>query len=93
MIERRGVSREVGFHQVEVSVQIVIGGGNPHSRLRLAIRTQCTTRLQRDVHKLSVLLVLIKGARGGIIGHVDIGPSVIVEIGGEHAQPISPICL
>ena len=64
VIERRGVSREVGFHQVEVSVQIVIGGRNPHPRLRLAIGAQRTTRFQRDVHKFSVLLILIKGTRG-----------------------------
>ena len=37
VIERRRVAGEICFHDVEIAVEIVIGGGNAHARLRLAI--------------------------------------------------------
>ena len=33
-------------------------------------------------------LFLIERRRGGIVGDVDIGPAVIIEIGDQHAEPV-----
>ena len=71
---------------------IVIGGGNAHPGLRLAIRTERTSSFDRDVLKLSVLLVLVERARRRIIGNVDIRPTVIVKIGSEHAEAVRAVC-
>ncbi len=59
--------------------------------LRFAVRTQRAPRFDRDVLKLSVLLVLIKRARGRIVRHINIGPAIIVEIRGQHAQAVGPV--
>ena len=59
--------------------------------LRLAVRTQRTASLDRDVLKLSVLLVLIERAGGGVIGNVDVGPAVIVKIRSENAEAVRSV--
>ena len=54
--------------------------------MRLAVGAERATGFQRDVHEFSVFLVLIKSAGGGIVGHVNIGPAIIIKIGGQDAQ-------
>src|SRR5580704_3696676 len=91
VVERRGVTGEIGLHQIQVSIQIVIRRGNPHPGLRLAVRAQGTPGFDGDVFERSILLVVIESAGSRVIGHVDIGPAVIIKIGSEHAQSISPV--
>ena len=86
VIERGRVACEVGLYDIEIAVHIVIRRRNAHARLRLAVRTQRATRLQSDVYELSIFLVLVKGAGRGIVGDVDVGPAVVVEISGEDSQ-------
>src|SRR2546428_9153078 len=66
VIERRSVSSKVGFDNVEITVKVVIACRNAHASLRLAIRAQSAARFNCNVHKLSIFLVLIKGAWSGV---------------------------
>src|SRR5215471_16205361 len=91
VIERRRISCEICFYDVEVAIEIVVGCRDAHAGLRLAVGTQGAAGFKCDVLKLSVLLVLIKRASGRGVGAVDVGPSVVVEIGGEHTEPVGPI--
>src|SRR5205814_8578082 len=90
---RRSVTREIRFQQIQISIEIVVSSRNAHARLRLAVGAQRTTGFQRDVYKFSVLLVLIKSACSGIVGDVNIRPAIIVEIGCQHSQSESSVCL
>src|SRR5207245_8414527 len=49
VIERRRISCEICFYDVEVSIQIVVGCRHAHARLRLAVGTQGAARFKRNV--------------------------------------------
>src|SRR5437762_8764657 len=85
VIKRRRVAREISFNDIEIAVHIVVSRGDFHARLRLAIGTEGASGFQRDVHKLAVLLVLVKRTRVGVIRNIDIGPAIVIEISGQHA--------
>src|ERR1700683_2799199 len=89
MIKRRRVAGEVGFHDVEIAVEIVVRGRNAHAGLRLAIGAERAPRLNRDILEFSVLLILVERAGGRIVGDINIGPTVVVEICGADAQSVS----
>ena len=84
VIERGRVAGEIRFHDIEIAVEIVIGGGNAHARLRLAVRRSERNRLRCAISdELAVVLVLVQRAGGGIVGDVDVGPAIVVEIAGQ----------
>ncbi len=91
VIQGWSVAREIGFHDVEIAVEIVVGGRDAHAGLRLAVGTEGATGLERDVDELAVLLVLVKRAGGGVIGHVDVGPAIVVEVRREHAESVGSV--
>ena len=91
VIERRSVAGEIGFHEVEIAIEIIIGGGNAHARLRFAVGTEGAAGFDGDVLESSVLLVVVERAGGGIVGDIDIGPAVVVEVGGENAQAVGAV--
>ena len=93
VVERGRVAGEVRFYDVQVPVHIVVGRRYSHAGLRLAIGAERATGFHGDVHELAVLLVLVEGAGRGIVGYIDVGPAVIVEVGGEHAEPEGSISL
>ncbi len=44
VVERRCVAREIRFDEIEIAVEIVIGGGDAHAGLRLAVGAECAAR-------------------------------------------------
>src|SRR5207253_8848752 len=92
-IQRMSVAGEIGLEDVEVAVAVVIGGGDSHAGLRLAVGAERGAGVNADIHKFSVVLIEVKSAGGGIVGHVDFRPAVIVEIAGEDAKPVGPVGL
>ena len=86
-IQTRSVAREIRLHQVEVPVAIVVRHRHAHARLRLAVGRVRHSRLDRDLLKRPVVIVLVQRRRGRIVGHVNIRPPVVVEIENRHAQP------
>src|SRR5258706_3363970 len=91
VVERRRIAGEVRLYEVEIAIEIVVGGGDAHAGLGLAIWTESTPGLDGDVFKSSVLFIVIKRARGGIIGHVDVRPAVVVEVGSEDAKAVGAV--
>ena len=85
VVERGRIAGEVCLDQVEIAIEIIVGGGDAHAGLWLAIWTEGTPGLDGDIFKSSVLFVVVKRARGGVIGNVDVGPAVVVEVGSEDA--------
>src|SRR5439155_1375109 len=80
VVKRRRVAGEIRFDQVEIAVEIVIGDRDAHAGLRLAVGAESATSFDGDVGEGAVLLVLIKGAGGGIVGDVNVRPAVVVKI-------------
>src|SRR6266550_6845403 len=73
VVERRSVSSKIGFDKVKIAIKVVIACRNAHASLRFAIRTQSASRFNGNVGKLSIFLVLIKSAWGGVIRHINVG--------------------
>src|SRR6266851_5470037 len=86
VIKRRGIASEIRFDEIEIAVEIVIGGGDAHAGLRLAVGAESAARFDGDVGESAVFFVLIERAGRGIVGDVNVRPAVVVEIGGEHAE-------
>ena len=91
VVERRRVAGEVSFDEIEIAVQIVIRGRDTHTRLRLSIRTESASRFNRNILKLSILLVLVESARGRIVRHINVRPAVVVQVRRQNSQAISAI--
>src|SRR5258708_13078293 len=91
VVKRGCVAGEVRLDQVEIAIEIVVGGGHAHASLGLAIRTEGTPCLDCNVFKGAVLLVVVERAGGGVVGNVDVGPAVVVEVGGEHAYALGAV--
>ena len=87
------VAREIRLHQIEIAIEIVIGSGNAHARLRLPVGAQCAAGFQRNVGERSVLFVLIECASRRIIGDINVRPAIVVEIRRQHAQSVSSVGL
>src|SRR5205807_7640996 len=71
VVERRRVAGEIRFDQIEIAVEIVIGGGDAHAGLRLAVGAERAAVFDGDVGERAVLLVLIERAGGGMVGDVN----------------------
>src|SRR5437660_1165721 len=91
VVEGRCVAGEIGFDDVEIAVEIVIGGGDAHAGLGLTVGAEGAASFHGNVDKFSIVLVLVKGAGGGVIGDVNVGPAVVVEIGGEDAEAVGAV--
>jgi len=91
VVERRGVAGKIGFDEIEIAVEIVIGGGDAHAGLGLAVGAERAAGFESDVREGAVLFVLIERAGGGIVGDVNVRPAVIVEIGSEHAEAVGAV--
>ncbi len=88
VVERRRVAGEICFNQIEIAIQIIIRCRDPHAGLRLSIRAQSASCFDCDVLKFPVLLVLVERAGGGIVGDINIGPAIVVEICSQHSEAV-----
>ena len=61
--------------------------------MRLAVGAERAPGFDADIGKRSVLVVAIECGRRRIVGDVDVRPTVVVEVGYQHAEPISSIGL
>jgi len=90
VVERGRVASEIGLDEIEVAVKIVIGRGDAHAGLGLAISAQRAASFERNVGENAVPLILIERACRGIVGDIDVRPAIVVEIGSEHAEAVGP---
>src|SRR5262249_52767106 len=93
VIEGRCVSSEIGFDDIEISVEIVVSGGDAHSSLRFAIGAESAAGFHGDVGEFSGLGILLERARGGIVGDVDVRPAIVIEVRGEDTKAVGTVGL
>src|SRR5260370_31705532 len=91
VVKRGCVAGKIGFDEIEVGVEIVVGGGDAHAGLRFAVGAESAARIHGNVNEGAVFLILIERAGGGIVGDVNVRPAVVVEIGGEHAEAVGAV--
>src|SRR5258708_1559985 len=91
-VQRRRVAGEICFDEIEIAVEIVIGGGDAHAGLRFAVGTERAAGFDGDVREGAVFLVLIESAGRGIVCDVNVRPAVVVEIGGKDTETVSAGC-
>ena len=88
LIEGGGVSGEVGLDDVEEAVAVEVSDGHAHAGLGLAVGRVGDAGFDGDVFEGAVLLVLVEGGGGGVVGDVDVGPAVVVEVGDADTEAI-----
>ncbi len=87
-VEGVGVAGEVGLDDVEQAVAVEVADGDAHAGLRLAVGRVGDAGFDGQVFEGAVLLVLIEGGGGGVVGDVDVGPAVVVEIGDDDGEAV-----
>ena len=87
-VERIGVAGEVGLDDVEEAVAVVVADGDAHAGLRLAVGRVGDAGFDGHIFERAVLLILVEGGGGGVVGDVDVGPAVVVEVGDADAERI-----
>src|SRR5215472_1312397 len=87
-IKAGSVAGEIRFYHVEVAVAIVVGGRDAHSRLRLSVRAIGGAGFNGDIGERAVVIVAVKRRRRGVVGDVDIGPGVVVEVANQNTEAI-----
>ncbi len=88
LIERVRVAGEVGLHDVEQAIAVVVTDGNAHAGLRLAVRGVGDAGLNGLVFEGAILLVLVVGCRRRVVGDIDVGPAIVVEIRYRNAEAV-----
>ena len=90
-IQHVGVVGEVGLENIEVPVEIVVADRDAHARLLESVFAQRDAALEPLLAKGAVVLVAKQPARRRIARDVDVGPSVVVVIGGHGRHRIGTL--
>ncbi len=80
----------VGDEEIEVAVVVVIPGVDAHARLRLAVGAQRRSREQADLVE-AASLVAVQKIGGHVVGDVDVGVTVAVEIPADGSEDVAGI--
>src|SRR5438045_3345170 len=88
VIEVARVVGEVGLENIKPSVAVIIGDGNAHSGLFVAILAVGAAGDHRDIGESAVVVVVEEDAGLGIHGDINIGPAVIIKIIGDGSDGI-----
>ena len=89
-VEDVRVVGEVGLEDVDVAVEIVVADAQAHARLFHAVLAQRHAALERFLAERAVVLVAEEPARGRVAGDVDVGPAVVVVVGGHGGHRVRP---
>ena len=85
--EGRRLAVEVGHDQVEPAVAVEVAAGHPHPRLVAAFGVGRHARDQPDLLEPEAAEVAEQEVRRAVVGHEEVDPAVVVEVGGEHPEP------
>ena len=80
MIKIAGIVGEVGLEDIEPAVAVVVGDGNSHSGLLVAVLAVSASRHDGDVRESSIVIVVEQDAGFRVDCDVNIGPAVVIEI-------------
>ena len=86
-VQRGYLIGEVSPDNVEPAIPIVIANSDAHAGHRRAIPVERRPGRHSDFAEGAVVIVVIEQAGGGVAGHIDIGPTVVIEISrhGTHS--------
>jgi hypothetical protein len=85
-VQSNPLAAEVVHHQVVAAVTVVVAGVDPHAGLRVAVRRQRAPGEQRHLLERAVMLVDPQLVAGPVVGDVEVGPAIAVEVVGHDAQ-------
>ena len=92
VIKAVGVLGEVGFEQIEMTVEIIVANADAHSGLLHAVIAEGYAAEHAFFPKRSVMVVHEEQTWGGIARHKDVCPAVFVEIGSDYGHPVALGC-
>src|ERR1035438_6812401 len=84
--------REVGNHQVSVTIVVVISKVDAHSRVGVAVPIDRDPRLQTHLFKCPVTFIMKEKLGHGIIGNKDVGPTIAVVVGYSDSERLGRFC-
>ena len=87
-VKHAGVVGEMGLENSERAVRFVISDAKPHAGLLGAILAEGDAALQAFFGERAVVAIAEVKAGGGIAGHVDVRPAVVIKIGCGHGESI-----
>ena len=76
----------MGHEDVEQTIAIVITHAEPHAGLLASFVVERGTRHQTDLPEGSIAVIVVQQVGHHVIGDVDVGPSVVVEVAEHHAE-------
>src|SRR5262245_9505503 len=85
-VEVGSFTRQLGHDEILVAVVVEVGRVDAHAAFGFSANRQSHTREQRNVLECAVALVQPQLVFGTIIRHVDVHPSVAVEVSCADAQ-------
>ena len=88
VIEHVGVVGEVRLEDIETAIEVVVANGDAHARLLQSVFAQGGAALEPLLPKGAVVLVAKEPARSGVARDVDVGPAVVVVVGGNGSHGI-----
>src|SRR5271156_6269931 len=86
-IEGAGVGVEVRLNDIEESVAIVVSGSDSHATLFAAVFAEANTRQAAHLGEGAVAVVMKEERSGGIVGYVDIRPTIVVVVEDQRREP------
>ena len=89
-VERRPVAGKIGLGNVEEAVAVIIRDGDSHAGLKPSIVVVGDPGRAAALFERAVVPVAIEKARRLVAGDVDVGPAVVIEVGGGDAEPYRP---
>ena len=88
LVQRVVVVREVGDDEIGKAVAVVVAGIDAHAGLRPAVAAQRRARDQSLLDERPVFPVSEQQVRHRVVGHVDVRPAIVIEIGEDHAEAV-----
>src|SRR5207247_8526153 len=88
-VEVRNIIFKVGFENIQQAIPVVVTDGKPHAGLDKAVRIKGNSTFQPDFAERTVAIVVVKQARRGVAGHIDIGPAAILKICRDRRKTVA----
>jgi len=88
VVERRRLLCEVRDHNIEEAAVIVVAKIHSHRSLGAAIAAKRASAEHACVRKGAIVIVVIEVVRGGIVGHVQVWPAVIIIVAPRRTQTV-----
>ena len=89
VIKVAGIIGEVGFEDVEPAIAIVVGDGDAHSGLFLTVLAVGDAGHDGNIGEGPIVVVAEENAWLGIARNIDVGPAIVIEVGGNRGDRVA----